>query len=48
MNNELWSKDRGSWANKEGLFDFKLNVGNEPFTTPPTCFRGETAMARPK
>ena len=27
-------------ANPDGLFDFKLNIGNDPFTTPPTVYRG--------
>ncbi|HMU38179.1 MAG TPA: hypothetical protein PKE31_04140 [Pseudomonadota bacterium] len=26
--------------NKDGLFDFKLNIGNDPFTTPPTLYTG--------
>lgn len=26
--------------NKDGLFDFKLNIGNDPFTTPPTMYTG--------
>jgi hypothetical protein len=26
--------------NPEGLFDFKLNISNEPFTTPPTMYKG--------
>ena len=26
--------------NKDGLFDFKLNIGNDAFTTPPTLYTG--------
>lgn len=26
--------------NKDGLFDFKLNISNDPFTTPPTMYTG--------
>jgi len=26
--------------NKDGLFDFKLNIGNDAFTTPPTMYTG--------
>ncbi len=26
--------------NKDGLFDFKLSIGNDAFTTPPTMYTG--------
>lgn len=26
--------------NQDGLFDFKLNISNDPFTTPPTMYTG--------
>jgi hypothetical protein len=36
--------EKAGFSNPDGLFDFKLSVGNTPFTTPPTIYRGPTAI----
>ena len=39
-----WDKraydDNALRDNLAGLFDFKLNISNDPFTTPPTMYKG--------